>query len=78
MPPALQDYKFREKDSFLYTREIVKPFGLIDPIIAWCKTELQSDWRWQLIEVSSDTRPGRYCFFFDSERDLCAFTLKWA
>jgi len=78
MPQALQDYKFREKDSFLYTKEIVKPFGLIDPIIAWCKTELQSDWRWQLIEVSSDTRPGRYCFFFDSERDFCAFTLKWA
>jgi hypothetical protein len=44
----------------------------------WCKEELTADWRWQLIEVSSDRRPGRYCFLFDSERDYLAFVMKWS
>lgn len=68
----------RSKESFAYTREISKPFGVLDKIIAWCKTEMTSDWRWQLLDVSSDIRPGRYIFYFDSERDLVAFTLHWA
>jgi hypothetical protein len=68
----------RVKDSFLYTREITKPFGHLDPVIEWCKAECTSDWRWQVQEVSSDIRPGRYVFYFDSERDCCAFALKWA
>jgi hypothetical protein len=68
----------RSKESFAYTKEIVRPFGGIDRIIAWCKSELQSDWRWQVIDPSSDIRPGHYCFYFDSDRDLCAFTMKWS
>jgi len=68
----------RYENSFALSREITKPFGFIDSIIAWCKTELESEWRWQLVEVSSDQRPGRYIFYFDSERDACAFALKWA
>jgi len=36
------------------------------------------DWRWELLDVSSDIRPGRYVFYFDSERDMCAFSMKWA
>ena len=68
----------RVKDSFLYTREITKPFGHLDPVIEWCKAECTSDWRWQVQEVSSDIRPGRYVFYFDSERDCCAFALKWS
>lgn len=70
-------YQIREKESFGYAREITKPFGKIDCIIAWCKAELAGDWRWQLIEGSSDIRPGRYIFYFDSDKDLCAFALKW-
>ena len=73
----LADYQIRDKDSFAYAKEIQKPFGGLDPILAWCKTELVGDWRWQLIDVSSDIRPGRYIFYFDSDRDCCAFTLKW-
>jgi hypothetical protein len=78
MPVALQDYKIRDRESFPHAREISKPFGTIDSVISWCKSEMQEDWRWQVVEMSSDIRPGRYCFFFDSERDFCAFTLKWA
>lgn len=70
-------YHTREKESFGFAREIAKPFGQIDYIIAWCKSELEGDWRWHLLEASSDIRPGRYIFYFDSERDACAFALKW-
>ena len=68
----------RNRESFLYSREITKPFGELDRVIDWCKTEMVGDWRWQLVDVSSDRRPGRYIFYFDSERDFFAFTLQWA
>jgi hypothetical protein len=73
----LADYQIRDQESFSYSKEITKPFGELDRVLAWCKTELVGDWRWQLIDVSSDRRPGRYTFYFDSERDCCAFTLAW-
>jgi hypothetical protein len=72
------EYHVRPRDSFLYVKEITKPFGVIDRVIVWCKSELQGDWRWQLVDTSSDQRPGRYIFYFDSERDLCAFVMQWA
>lgn len=74
---VLDQVATREKESFQHTVEISKPFGGIDVVISWCKTEMTKDWRWQVIEMSSDIRPGRYCFYFDSDRDYCAFLLKW-
>ena len=68
----------RDRNSFNYAHEIVKPFGVIETVLNWCKSEMREDWRWQLIEMSSDIKPGRYCFFFDDERDYCAFLMKWA
>lgn len=68
----------REKNSFAHSREITKPFGSLDSIISWCKTELVSEWRWELLEVSTDQHPGQYVFYFDSERDLFAFVLHWS
>ena len=70
-------FEIRLGDSFNYAREINKPFGELDRVRAWCKTELVGEWRWQLIDVSTDKRPGRYIFYFDSERDYFAFTLYW-
>ena len=70
--------QIRDGESFAYACDISKPFGQIDRILAWCKTELQQEWRWQLVDVSSNVRPGRYIFYFDSERDYFAFTLQWA
>ena len=67
----------RDRDSFNHAQEITKPFGVIEPVLAWCKSELRGEWRWQLIEMSSDIKPGRYCFFFDDERDYLAFVMKW-
>lgn len=71
------DYQIRDKESFAYAKEISKPWGGLDIVLAWCKTELVGEWRWQLVDISSDIRPGRYIFYFDSDRDCCAFTLKW-
>jgi len=70
-------FEIRLGDSFRHAREIHKPFGELDRVLAWCKTELVGEWRWQLIDVSTDKRPGRYIFYFDSERDYFAFTLYW-
>jgi hypothetical protein len=70
-------YQIRLKDSFNYTQEISKPFGNLDSILEWCKSELVGEWRWQLVDVSTDHRPGRYIFYFDQERDYFAFTLFW-
>jgi len=73
----LESYQIRDKESFAYAKEIAKPFGQLDVIIDWCRTELSGEWRWQLIRTSTDREPGRYIFYFDSDRDCCAFTLKW-
>ena len=67
----------RDSVSFPYAQEIVKPWGTLEPCIAWCKSELEYDWRWQMVDMASDQRPGRYIFYFDSERDCVAFALKW-
>ena len=68
----------RDKDSFRHAQEITKEFGILEHVLDWCKEELSAEWRWQLAEVSSDHRPGRYIFYFDSERDCLAFTMKWS
>ena len=65
-------------ESFNHAREIARPFGQVDGIIEWCKTELVGDWRWQVVTTSSDRAPGRYIFYFDSDRDAAAFALFWA
>jgi hypothetical protein len=71
------DWQIRRGDSFAYAREISQPWGVLEHVLAWCKQELQADWRWQLIEMSTDQRNGRYIFYFDSDRDCCSFLLKW-
>lgn len=73
----LRDDFVRATDSFNYAREIVKPYGQIETILGWCKTELVEEWRWQLKDMSSPTRDGRYIFYFDNQRDYMAFLLKW-
>ena len=67
----------RDKSSFAFAQEIIKPWGSLEPILEWCKKELREDWRWQMIDMSTDQRPGRYIFYFDGEKDCCAFALKW-
>ena len=73
----LDHYIVRDKDSFQHSHEFRKKSGILDHVITWCKDELTGDWRWQLVEMSSHQQPGRYIFYFDSERDYFAFLLKW-
>jgi hypothetical protein len=47
-------------------------------VINWAKNELLDEWRWQVIRTSSDRMPGSYIFYFDSESDYVAFTMKFA
>lgn len=68
----------RAGDSFVYKKEIVRPFGGLSPVIDWCRTECSQDWRWQVKEGSSNISSGRYTFYFDSERDYVAFLLQWS
>ena len=68
----------RDRASFNHAQEIYKEFGVLESVLDWCKEELSAEWRWQLISVSSERQPGRYCFFFDSERDYLAFVMKWS
>lgn len=68
---------YRDKESFRFSRECFRTWGHLNEVLDWCKAELVEDWRWQLIDLSTDTRPGRYIFYFDGERDCLAFTLKW-
>ena len=68
----------RDRASFSHAQEIAKPFGVLESVLDWCKSELVAEWRWQLLELSSDHKPGRYIFYFDSERDCLAFTMKWS
>ena len=74
----VDDYHIRDADSFKHAVEVTKPYGQIDNILVWAKAELTKDWRWQLIELSSSVRPGRYIFYFDDEKDYFAFVLKWS
>ena len=67
----------RDKTSFAYAQSIEKPYGTLGDVLDWCKTELTADWRWQMVEMSTQNRPGRYIFYFDSDRDCCAFAMKW-
>jgi hypothetical protein len=70
--------EIRQSESFRYAKEIVKPFGQLDSVLEWCQSALNDEWRWQLIRTSTDREPGRYIFYFDSERDYFAFLLKWS
>ena len=46
--------------------------------ITWSKQELEHEWRWILDETGGGDGLWKYRFFFQSERDMCAFTMKWA
>ena len=69
--------RIRNGESFAHAKEVSKISGGLDQILSWCKTEMTSEWRWQLVDGSTDQHPGRYIFYFDSERDFFAFTLQW-
>jgi hypothetical protein len=79
--PGLAEFRrrinWRDETSFAHARQITKPYGEIDTILTWCKSELVDEWRWQMLEMAAPSRSGQYIFYFDSEQDCVAFSLKW-
>ena len=75
-PQIDREHTMTKSKGYNHALLITKPYGEIEHVLDWCKQELTGDWRWQLVEVSSPTRPGQYIFYFDIERDLVAFTMK--
>ena len=67
-----------EDVEFKHALEIHKPYGVLDSILEWTKTNVSGRWGWQLVRSSSSKQDGRYIFFFDDEQDILAFTLRWA
>lgn len=63
------------RESFGHTHEISRLWGQLEKVLDWCKQELIGEWRWELCDVSTVSRPGRYVFYFDCERDYLAFVL---
>jgi hypothetical protein len=78
----LQQIDHRSADSFRYAREIRRSWGQLEPVLTWCKQELTDVWRWQMVDMSTSNQrgaeyAGRYIFYFDGERDVVAFDLRW-
>lgn len=73
------DYIINDDVSqYPHTIEIAKRLGKLDEVIAWSKQELEGEWRWRLDETGGADGLWKYHFFFKNERDMCAFTMKWA
>lgn len=71
-------YPVSKSESFRYALEINQPFGRLDDVLLWCKETMQrDDWRCQILNSSSAIMSGRYIFYFNDDRDFCAFKLKW-
>jgi hypothetical protein len=72
----LRQIDSRSRESFPHAREIAIAWGQLDRVLEWCRQELAHEWRWQLTNPHPNL-PGRYVFYFDAERDLLAFVMKW-
>jgi hypothetical protein len=75
------EYSSREATSFAYSSPVTLEFGQLEPFLAWCRTELVGEWRWEYYPrdaIGNCYNKWQYRFYFDSERDCLAVTLKWA
>lgn len=73
----LRAINHRDRKSFSHAYDLRKPYGGLDGVLLWCKSECRGDWRWELVEVATDKRDGWYIFYFDLDLDFTAFLLKW-
>jgi hypothetical protein len=64
-----------DQDCLTFSCTVSKPFGWLDPALDWCRREVGQEWKWQLIESSTDQAHGVYRFYFSSLQDFVAFTM---
>jgi len=65
------------EEGYPHAKTLVLPTGQIDEVVEWCKQELRSNWKWQILTSSSPNVPGAYSFFFNEDSDYFAFVLKY-
>jgi hypothetical protein len=54
--------------------EIIIDFGELRPLISWLERNCTSEWGYTCI-IPAGRDAGAYDFYFESERDLVAFTM---
>lgn len=66
----------QEHCSYTNTINIVIRFGHLDEVFEWCKANTQKRWEFYLTQHSTILSP-QYTFYFESEKDLTMFALRW-
>lgn len=65
------------EEGYPHAKTLYLPTGEIDAVVNWCKQELTTTWKWQILSSSSSDTPGAYSFFFKADSDFFAFLLKY-
>jgi hypothetical protein len=60
--------------SQIYVGEISLPWGELGGIMSWCKKNLQSEWKIEIISAAGE-KSGVYRFTFDSLLDYNSFQI---
>lgn len=64
-----------DQDCLFFICVRKRPWGWLDTALDWCRSEVTEDWKWQLVESSTDQQHGIYKFYFSSLQDFVAFTM---
>lgn len=78
-PLSADHAQFADRSADTFPRHSVcyLPFGELEQVLTWCRTQCKSDWRWAPIETAAADK-GQYKFYFDSDSDAVAFLLQWS
>lgn len=64
----------------IYNYDVIihRPYGTLDPVITWCKSECRN-WAWNVTSNEDPPHPQdwSYQFYFAREQDYMAFILRW-
>jgi hypothetical protein len=60
--------------EYSFRTDISVPYGSLNSLLEWCKTNCKDNWGWHMISPSGE-KPGLYKFHFMSEADQINFIL---
>lgn len=66
-----------EKQRLHHKVSVQFPFGELDPVIKWSKSNLHGLWKWEMIQMPGGHAKGKYIFHFEDDKDLEVFCLRW-
>jgi len=64
--------------KLVYNCVVYRMWGHLEEVLEWNQQELVDTWKWEMVTPSNEFDPGEYKFYFQSQRDLVAFLLKWS